>query len=138
MVNKVILLGNLGADPELRYTQAGIPVCTLRLATNERWRNAKGEVEERTEWHRVVLFGRQAEVANQYLRKGRQVYIEGSIRSRKWQDQDGNDRYTFEIVARNMQLLGGRAGGEAPLEKVSEPPPGNPDLAEEFDDDIPF
>ena len=112
-INKVILVGNLGADPETRYTANGAAVTNIRLATSESWRDKQtGENQERTEWHRVVFFSRLAEIAGEYLRKGSQVYIEGSIRTRKWQDQGGQDRYTTEIVANEMQMLGSR-GGEA-------------------------
>jgi len=111
-VNKVILIGNLGRDPEVRYTPSGAAVCTLRLATTRNWKNRdSGEKMEETEWHSVVLYDRQAEIAGEYLRKGRPVYIEGRLKTRKWQDKDGNDRYTTEIVAETMQLLGGREGG---------------------------
>jgi single-strand DNA-binding protein len=110
-INKVILVGNLGADPETRYTASGAAVTNIRLATSETWRDKQsGEQQERTEWHRVVFFNRLAEIAGEYLRKGRQVYIEGSIRTRKWQDQSGQDRYTTEVVANEMQMLGGRDG----------------------------
>ena len=112
-VNKVILVGNLGADPETRYTASGAAITNIRVATSESWRDKQtGENQERTEWHRVVFFSRLAEIAGEYLRKGSQVYIEGSLRTRKWQGQDGQDRYTTEIVANEMQMLGGR-GGEA-------------------------
>lgn len=108
-VNKVILIGNLGADPEVRYTQSGTAVANLRIATSERWKDRQsGELQERTEWHRVVLFGKLGEIANEYLKKGSQVYIEGRIQTRKWQGQDGQDRYTTEVVANDMQMLGGR------------------------------
>ena len=111
-INKVILVGNLGADPETRYTAAGAAVTNIRVATSESWRDKQsGETQERTEWHRVVFFNRLAEIAGEYLRKGSQVYIEGSIRTRKWQDQSGQDRYTTEVVANEMQMLGGRGGG---------------------------
>ena len=111
-INKVILVGNLGADPETRYMPSGGAVTNLRLATSESWEdNQSGEMQERTEWHRVVLFNRLGEVAAEYLRKGSQVYIEGQIRTRKWQGNDGQDRYTTEIVASEMQMLGGRGGG---------------------------
>jgi single-strand DNA-binding protein len=111
-VNKVILIGNLGRDPEVRYTPSGAAVCTLRLATTRNWKNRdSGEKMEETEWHSVVLYDRLAEIAGEYLRKGRPVYIEGRLKTRKWQDKDGNDRYTTEIVAETMQLLGGREGG---------------------------
>lgn len=111
-VNKVILLGNLGADPEKRETPGGLVITNLRLATSEQWTDKQtGEKRENTEWHRVVLFGRLGEIAAQYLNKGSQVYIEGRIQTRKWQGQDGQDRYTTEIVANEMQLLSGRGGG---------------------------
>lgn len=111
-INKVILVGNLGADPETRYMPSGGAVTNLRLATSESWKDKQsGEMQERTEWHRVVLFNRLGEVAAEYLRKGSQVYIEGQIRTRKWQGNDGQDRYTTEIVASEMQMLGGRGGG---------------------------
>ncbi len=113
-INKVILVGNLGADPETRYTASGAAVTNISLATSESWRDKQtGETQERTEWHRVVFFNRLAEIAGEYLRKGRQVYIEGSIRTRKWQDQSGQDRYTTEVVASEMQMLGGRDGDAA-------------------------
>src|SRR5210317_1698978 len=108
-VNKVILVGNLGADPETRYTASGAAITRITVATSESWRDKQtGENQERTEWHRVVFFNRLAEIAGEYLSKGRQVYIEGSLRTRKWQDQGGQDRYTTEIVANEMQMLGGR------------------------------
>jgi len=111
-INKVILIGNLGRDPEVRYTPSGAAVCNLRLATTRNWKSRDtGERQEETEWHSVVLYDRQAEVAGEYLKKGRPVYIEGRLKTRKWQDKDGNDRYTTEIVADSMQLLGGREGG---------------------------
>jgi len=112
-VNKVILVGNLGADPETRYTASGAAITNIRIATSESWRDKQtGENQERTEWHRVVFFSRLAEIAGEYLRKGSQVYIEGSLRTNKWQGQDGQDRYTTEIIASEMQMLGAR-GGEA-------------------------
>ena len=105
-VNKVILVGNLGADPETRYTASGAAITNIRIATSESWRDKQtGENQERTEWHRVVFFSRLAEIAGEYLRKGSQVYVEGSLRTRKWQGQDGQDRYTTEIVANEMQML---------------------------------
>jgi single-strand DNA-binding protein len=110
-VNKVIIIGNLGADPETRAMPSGTTVANLRVATSESWRDKQtGEQQERTEWHRVALFGRLAEVAGEYLRKGSQVYIEGSLRTRKWQDKQGNERYSTEIVGNDMQMLGGRGG----------------------------
>src|SRR5918911_1190928 len=111
-VNKAILIGNLGADPETRFLPSGEAVCNIRIATTEKWKDrASGEMKEATEWHRVSLFGRQAEVAGEYLKKGSPVYIEGSLRTRKWQDKEGKDQYTTEIRADRMQLLGGRGGG---------------------------
>jgi len=110
-VNKVILVGNLGADPETRYTASGSAITNIRIATSESWKDKQtGENQERTEWHRVTFFNRLAEIAGEYLRKGSQVYIEGSLRTRKWQDQSGQDRYTTEVVASEMQMLGGRGG----------------------------
>ncbi|MCO7417499.1 MULTISPECIES: single-stranded DNA-binding protein [Enterobacter cloacae complex] len=117
-VNKVILVGNLGQDPEVRYLPSGGAVCSVTLATSESWRDkATGELKEQTEWHRVVLFGKLAEVAGEYLRKGSQVYIEGQLRTRKWTDQAGTEKYTTEVVVNvggTMQMLGGRQGGGAP------------------------
>jgi single-strand DNA-binding protein len=113
-INKVILVGNLGADPETRYTASGSAITRITVATSESWRDKQtGENQERTEWHRVVFFNRLAEIAGEYLRKGRQVYIEGSLRTNKWQDQSGQDRYTTEVIASEMQMLGGR-GDDAP------------------------
>lgn len=113
-INKVILIGNLGADPETRYTASGTAVTTISLATTDTWRDKQtGENQERTEWHRVVFWNRLAEIAGEYLRKGRQVYVEGRLQTRKWQDQNGQDRYTTEIVASEMQMLGGRDGDSA-------------------------
>ncbi|RLA35815.1 MAG: single-stranded DNA-binding protein [Gammaproteobacteria bacterium] len=108
-INKVILIGNLGADPEVRYTTSGGAVANLRLATSESWKDKQtGENREQTEWHRVVMFGRLGEIAGEYLKKGSKIYIEGRIQTRKWQDRDGNDRYTTEIVSNEMQMLDGR------------------------------
>jgi single-strand DNA-binding protein len=113
-INKVILIGNLGADPETRAMPSGMTVANLRIATSESWRDKQtGEQQERTEWHRVALFGRLAEIAGEYLRKGSQVYIEGSLRTRKWQDKQGNERYSTEIVGNELQMLGGRGGASA-------------------------
>src|SRR5512147_1024019 len=110
-VNKVILVGNLGKDPETRYMPSGSAVTNLTLATSESWKDKQtGEAQERTEWHKIAMFGRLAEIAAEYLRKGSQVYIEGKLRTRKWQDKEGKDRYTTEIIARDMQMLGGRGG----------------------------
>src|ERR1700688_3049120 len=111
-INKVILIGNLGADPETRAMPSGTTVANLRIATSESWRDKQsGEQQERTEWHRVALFGRRAEIAGEYLRKGSQVYIEGSLRTRKWQDKQGNERYSTEIIGNERQMVGGRSGG---------------------------
>ena len=140
-VNKVILVGNLGANPELRYTQGQQAVANLRIATTERWTDKSGQKQEATEWHRVVVWGRQAEICGQYLTKGRQVYVEGRIRTRQWQDQQGQKRYTTEIVAQNVQMLGGR--GERPAEGAEMTvPPDESTIRDDFgggpDDDIPF
>ncbi|HEY8053794.1 MAG TPA: single-stranded DNA-binding protein [Steroidobacteraceae bacterium] len=113
-INKVILIGNLGADPETRAMPSGTTVANLRIATSESWRDKQsGEQQERTEWHRVALFGRLAEIAGEYLKKGSQVYIEGSLRTRKWQDKQGNERYSTEIIGNELQMLGGRGGAGA-------------------------
>lgn len=112
-VNKVILVGNLGADPELRYTPSGQPVATFRIATGDAWTDKDGQKQERTEWHRIVVWSKQAELASQYLSKGRQVYIEGRLQTREWQDRDGNKRYTTEIVANQLVFLGGGGGAGA-------------------------
>ena len=152
-VNKVILVGNLGADPETRYTAGGAAITNIRIATSESWRDKQsGETQERTEWHRVVFFSRLAEIAGEYLRKGSQVYIEGSLRTNKWQGQDGQDRYTTEIIASEMQMLGAR-GGEAsarpagggfrdnkPEQQSQAPAQSTPAPAEDnfAEDDIPF
>ncbi len=156
-VNKVILIGNLGADPEVRYMPSGSAVANLRIATTESWKDQQsGQMQERTEWHRVALFGRLAEIAGEYLRKGSQVYIEGSLRTRKWQGQDGQDRYTTEIVGREMRMLGGRGSDSgaafdqgtaaypetspAPRTEPAKPAPSKPapETLDDFDDDIPF
>jgi single-strand DNA-binding protein len=111
-INKVILIGNLGADPETRSMPSGMTVANIRVATSESWKDKQsGEQKERTEWHQVALFGRLGEIAGEYLRKGSQVYIEGSLRTRKWQDKEGRDRYTTEVIANDMQMIGGRGGG---------------------------
>jgi single-strand DNA-binding protein len=147
-VNKVIIVGNLGADPETRYTPSGDAVTNIRVATTDRWKDKQsGEMKEATEWHRISFFGRLAEVAGQYLKKGSQVYVEGTLRTRKWQDKDGQDRYTTEIRGDVMQMLGRREGaGEPPIEsresRAAEPrPPAAKKPAGKFDDmedDIPF
>lgn len=145
-VNKVILVGNLGADPETRYTASGDAVCNIRLATTESWKDKNsGEKREITEWHRVVFYRKLAEIAGQYLKKGSQVYLEGRIKTRKWQDKDGQDRYTTEIEATEMQMLGSRQGqgapsmesepaDYAPAPRKDKPKPSFDDLG----DDIPF
>jgi single-strand DNA-binding protein len=155
-VNKVILVGNLGADPETRSMPSGMTVTNIRIATSESWKDkASGAQQERTEWHSIALFGRLGEIAAEYLRKGSQVFVEGKLRTRKWQDKQGNDRFTTEIIADNMQMLGGRAGGggggggASPGGErgaaSSAPPRDDYDQSaapaggkEEFDDDIPF
>src|SRR5437868_380638 len=126
-VNKVIVVGNLGADPETRYPPGGEALTNIRVATTDKWKDkASGEMKEATEWHRIAFFGRLAEIAGEYLKKGSQVYVEGSLRTRKWQDKDGQDRYTTEIRADSMQMLGSRSGsgeprGEPMAARSSEP-----------------
>ena len=139
-VNKVIVVGNLGQDPDTRYMPSGDAVTNLNIATNESWKDKQtGEQKDRTEWHRVAMFGRLAEIAAEYLRKGSQVYIEGKLRTRKWQDKDGNDRYTTEIIADEMQMLGNKASSGAPATSDSPPTSAPPQSSEnDFDDDIPF
>lgn len=158
-INKVILVGNLGADPDTRYMPSGKAVTNIRIATSESWKDkTSGDQQERTEWHGVVLFDKLGEIAAEYLRKGSQVYIEGSLRTRKWQDKEGKDRYTTEIIARDMQMLGSRGGaggagggggmgggggggGESSRpSRSSAPEERGPPPADEggFDDDIPF
>ena len=154
-VNKVILLGNLGRDPETRYTTGGDAVTNLNIATSEQWKDKSGEKQERTEWHRVVLFGRQAEVAGEYLKKGRSVYIEGRLQTRKYTDKDGVEKYSTEVVGDRMQLIGGArdggggggdadfsGGGGAPARRApaagGAPAGGGRKNTDDFDDDIPF
>ncbi|MEZ4705082.1 MAG: single-stranded DNA-binding protein [Bdellovibrionota bacterium] len=137
-VNKVILVGRLGADPEMRYTQSGTPVTTLSVATNEYWKNKEGQKEEKTEWHRVVLWSRLAELASQYLTKGRQVYLEGKIQTRSWDDKDGQKRYTTEVVGTSMQFLGGQADGPSADMPSDIPPPPADFGTPGADEDIPF
>ena len=152
-VNKVILIGNLGRDPESRHAPNGDMICNLNIATTETWRDRNtGENREATEWHRVVFFGRTAEVAAQYLRKGSQVYVEGRLQTRKWADKDGNDRYTTEIRGDIMRMLGGRGGDDAPRQQrtqgrqdqTARTPPRQPQPQpqavdyDSLDDDIPF
>jgi len=137
-VNKVILIGNLGADPEMRQTQNATPVVTMRLATNEVWTSRDGERNERTEWHRVVVWGKQAQTCNEYLRKGRPVYVEGSLRTREWQDKEGQKRYTTEVVAQKIVLIGsrpGEGGGRASEGAGDEAFAGEPAVQ---DEDLPF
>ena len=139
-INKVILVGHLGQDPETRYMPSGGAVTNLRVATSESWKDkTTGDQQERTEWHNVAMFGRLAEIAAEYLRKGSQVYLEGRLRTRKWQDRDGNDRWTTEIIANEMQMLGGRPDSSAPA-RVAEAPAAAPapGPADDLDDDIPF
>jgi single-strand DNA-binding protein len=134
-VNKVILVGNLGRDPEVRYTTSGTPVANFTMATTDRWTDPSGERKERTEWHRIVVWGKQAEIVGEYLRKGRQVYVEGSLQTREWTDREGNKRTTTEIRAQRVQMLGRpdeRAAPAAPAEQVAEPEPAFDD------DDVPF
>lgn len=151
-VNKVILVGNLGADPEMRYMPNGDAVCNIRVATTESWKDKQsGEKRELTEWHRVVFYRKLAEIAGQYLKKGSQVYLEGRIRTRKWQDKEGQERYTTEIEANEMQMLGRREGmGEAPAREAGGRPaaakpaasapsaPSGGGSFNDFEDDIPF
>ncbi len=142
-VNKVILIGNLGQDPEVRYMPNGNAVANVSIATSESWKDKNsGEQQERTEWHRVVFFRRLAEIVGEYLKKGSKVYVEGRLQTRKWQDKNGQDRYTTEIIADQMQMLDSRGGGSADFDssgasqsRPSSPPPMQD---EGFDDDIPF
>jgi single-strand DNA-binding protein len=135
-VNKVILLGNLGSDPEVRYTPSGKAVANFSLATSEKYTNKEGEKEEKTEWHRIVAWARLGEICGEYLSKGSQIYIEGRIQTRTWEDRDGNKRYTTEIVAQTMQMLGGsKKGGEATSIEESHP---SEEPISIPDDDIPF
>lgn len=136
-VNKVILVGNLGKDPETRYAPSGDAICNITLATTDTWRDkATGEKREATEWHRVAFFGKLAEIAGQYLRKGSQVYVEGSLRTRKWQDKDGQDRYTTEVEATEMKMLGGRSDNSQ--SNTSRRAQAEGATVGDLDDDIPF
>jgi single-strand DNA-binding protein len=158
-INKVILVGNLGADPDTRYMPSGKAVTNIRVATSESWKDKQtGDMQERTEWHSIVMYDKLGEIAAEYLRKGSQVYIEGKIRTRKWQDKEGKDRYTTEVIADQMQMLGGRGGGGGASSEPREPrsatrqAPASDDRSDraaapvdeagggggEFDDDIPF
>ncbi|MDX8126575.1 single-stranded DNA-binding protein [Methylomonas sp. BW4-1] len=153
MLNKVMLIGRLGADPEVRYMPSGDAITTIRLATDRRWKDRQtGERKQETEWHRVVFFSGLAKIAGEYLKKGSQCYVEGRIRTQKWQGQDGQDRYTTEIVADNMHMLDSKSGGTASYSDNNTPPassydnrssgPSGPQAApasyDDFDDDIPF
>ena len=133
-INKVILVGNLGADPETRATSTGTIVTNLRLATGEAWKDQQGQLQERTEWHRIILFQRAAEIARDYLRKGSKIYLEGRLQTRKWQDKEGRDQYTTEIVAQEFQMLDRTPGDH---DDAPRPAPA-PAAAGQFDDDIPF
>ena len=151
-VNKVILIGNLGKDPEVRYMPSGDAITNITVATTDNWKDKNGEKQERTEWHRVAFFGKLAEIAGEYLKKGSQVYVEGRLQTRKWQDKEGQDRYTTEIVADKMQMLGSRGGGSgggnfevADRDSGSgSAPSGKPAKSgsgggfDDFEDDIPF
>jgi single-strand DNA-binding protein len=133
-INKVILVGNLGADPETRATNSGGIVTNLRLATGEAWKDQQGQLQERTEWHRIILFQRAAEIARDYLRKGSKIYLEGRLQTRKWQDKEGRDQYTTEIVAQEFQMLDRKPGDH---DDAPRPAPA-PTASGQFDDDIPF
>lgn len=135
-INKVILVGHLGKDPEVRYSQNGKAVANITVATSEQWKDKQGEKQEKTEWHRVVFFGRLAEIVGEYLKKGSQVYIEGKLQTRKWQDKQGNDKYTTEIVANEMQMLNSKA---QPAGNANQQAADTGDTSKnDFDDDIPF
>ena len=144
MVNKVILVGNLGRDPEVRSTPSGQPVASFTLATSRRWKDKNGQRQEQTEWHQIVCWGRQAEVAGQYLTKGKQIFVEGRLQTRQWDDKDGNKRYTTEIKADRITLLGGGSGGRgAGMERGGGTPAmaggmDEPPMEPITDDDIPF
>lgn len=146
-VNKVILVGNLGKDPDTRFLPDGKAVCNFSIATTDRWKDkASGETKEATEWHRISAFGRIAEICGEYLRKGSAVYIEGKLKTRKWQDKEGQDRYTTEIIADSMQMLGGKSQGDSagqreqrPAQSGEHPPAKKPaSQFQDMDDDIPF
>lgn len=136
-LNKVMIIGRLGADPEQRYMPNGKAVANIRVATSERWKDRQtGDAKERTEWHSIVAYEKLAEIICEYLRKGSQVYIEGKLQTRKWQDKEGKDRYTTEIIAQQMQMLGGKPQGERPVKQQEQPAAPADDGG--FDDDIPF
>jgi len=137
-VNKALIIGNLGQDPEIKYTQSGSPVANLSVATSERWKDKNtGEQKEQTEWHRVVVFGRLAEIAEQYLKKGSKVFIEGKIQTRDWEDADGNKKYTTEVVAREMTMLDSRASTGSSVTSSDDSDKGAP-KDDKFEEDIPF
>ena len=138
-LNKVILIGNLGRDPEVRYTQNGLAVANFTLATNEAWTDKGGEKQERTEWHRIVVWGKQAEIVREHLAKGKQVYVEGSLQTRQWDDREGNKRQTTEIKAQRVLMLGRPEPGEARMTSVAAPEAAGDETAPPpADDDIPF
>lgn len=141
-VNKVILVGHLGRDPETRYMPNGEAVTNVTVATTDVWKDKNGEKQERTEWHRVTFYRRLAEIAGEYLKKGRQIYVEGRLETRKWQDKDGHDRYTTEIIASEMKMLGARTGAGEPADREAEPStrakPQSRASLEDLEDDIPF
>lgn len=140
-INKVILIGNLGSDPEVRFTPSGQAVANFNIATNESWKDKNGQDQDRTEWHKIVVWGKQAENCGEYLSKGRPVYIEGKLQTREWTDKDGNKRYTTEVVAQTVQFLGGRpgeGGGKSYAEAKPSAPSKSGGSAPAMDDDIPF
>ena len=142
-VNKVILIGNLGRDPEVRYSADGSAIANISLATTDTWKDKSGEKQEKTEWHRVAFFGKLAEIAGEYLKKGSQIYVEGRLQTRKWTDKEGQERYTTEIVADRMQMLGSRGGGGNAFEVVEKAPAAAPASKsgggfDDLEDDIPF
>ena len=154
-INKVIIIGNLGRDPETRYMPDGGAICNISVATTDKWKDKNGEMQEKTEWHRVAFFGKLAEIAGEYLKKGSQVYVEGRLQTRKWQDKDGQDKYSTEIVANQMQMLGSRQGSGGGAGRAAETGSGGGEEAggsrpqskapaksggkfDDFEDDIPF
>jgi single-strand DNA-binding protein len=142
-VNKAIIVGTLGQDPDVKHTASGSPVVNISVATNESWKDkTTGQQVEKTEWHRIVIFGKLAEIAAQYLKKGSQAYFEGKIQTRKWQDQTGNDKYTTEVVANEMQMLGGKSDAPAKTktfsQSITSPPESNPAPSDDGFDHIPF
>lgn len=141
-LNKVILIGNLGRDPEVRYTPGGLAVANFSMATSETWKNKEGEKETRTEWHKIVAWGKLGEICGEYLSKGKQVYIEGRIQTREWEDKEGNKRYTTEIIALQMLMLGSRESADesrpSPSSDMETPNLPEPPISKTKDDDIPF